>query len=150
MMRQKTCSTLLFLVILFAIACTARKEHHDGHAKDKAAASDNWEEMDEFHMVMAESFHPFKDSADLEPAKTKAAAMAAAAEKWRSAPLPKKVDNEEIKAKLQQLELDAAAFVETAKIGDDKQIGESLTKLHDLFHELQEAWYGGNGDHEGQ
>ena len=98
-------------------------------------------------MVMAESFHPFKDSADLEPAKASAAAMAAAAEKWRSSPLPKKVDNEETKAKLQQLERSAAAFVETATTGDDKVIGESLTKLHDLFHELQEAWYEGHGDH---
>jgi hypothetical protein len=146
MITQKTFHTLLLFIVLFAMACTAKKEHNDGQAEHTAASPDSWVEMDEFHMVMAESFHPFKDSADLEPAKANAAAMAEAAEKWRSAPLPKKVDNEEIKEKLQQLDLAAAAFVQTAMTAEDKEIGESLTKLHDLFHELQEAWYGGHGE----
>jgi len=146
-MRQKAFHTLVILLCILAVSCTVKKGHHDGDDEDHAASSDNWVEMDEFHMIMAESFHPFKDSSNLEPAKANASELAAAAEKWQGAPLPDRVDNMEIKTKLQQLELDAAAFVETAKTGDDKTIGESLTKLHDLFHELQEAWYEGQGDH---
>ena len=99
--------------------------------------------MDEFHLVMAESFHPYKDSLDLKPAKANAAALATAAGKWADAPVPEKVNNDNVKAKLQQLRSETAAFAEIVKSGDDKAIGESLTKLHDLFHEIQEAWYGG-------
>lgn len=145
-MTQKVFNVLVVIVI-FAAACTARKEHHDGDTDHHVTSSDPWDEMDEFHMIMAESFHPFKDSSNLEPAKANAVAMAEAAEKWHSAPLPENADTEEIKTKLARLNLEAATFVETAKAGDDKVIGESLTKIHDLFHELQEAWYGGHEDH---
>ena len=133
-----------------AVACSGDKkeaaEKHE-HAGEHEAKSEDWKEMDEFHMVMAESFHPYKDSSNLEPAKAKAVEMAAAADKWASAPLPEKVNNDEVKAKLGQLKTETAAFAETVKSADDQKIGESLTSLHDLFHELQETWYGGHHDH---
>ena len=44
---------------------------------------------------------------------------------------------------LQQLKTEADAFAIVSRTDDQKAIGESLTKLHDLFHELQEKWYGG-------
>lgn len=148
MIRRKVIHFFLFIIFGLAVACTARKEHHENHeTNDSATSDDTWKEMDEFHMVMAESFHPYKDSADLGPARTKAALLSAAAEKWLNAPLPEKVNNEQVKNRLRQLQIDAQAFVEIAKTGDDKVAGESLTKLHDLFHELQETWYGGHQDH---
>ena len=141
-------AAVLFLVLA---GCSAKKETAENtdaetHAHDEAK-SEKWEIMDEFHMIMAESFHPYKDSANLAPAKANAVAMAAAAEKWQSSPLPEKVNNDEVKAKLEELKKNTASFVETVKAGDDKVIAESLTKLHDLFHELQESWYGGEHHH---
>lgn len=141
-------STLLAAGVLGA--CSGKKDGHDehGHDHEHAVSKDEWKEMDDFHMLMAEAFHPYKDSANLEPAKAKAAELATAAEKWTSAPLPEKVNNDDVKTKLDQLKTGTASFVETVKSGDDKKIGDELTVLHDQFHEIQEVWYGGgHGEH---
>jgi hypothetical protein len=140
---KKIVNAGLILSIIIAVACSGKKD--DEHANHEAGKKEEWKEMDEFHMVMAETFHPFKDSANLEPVKSKARELYAAADKWASVPLPEKVDNEEVKTKLQKLKSDAEALTETVKTGDDKKIGEDLTRLHDEFHELQEAWYGEEG-----
>ncbi|MFZ6009961.1 MAG: hypothetical protein ACOYXT_06380 [Bacteroidota bacterium] len=145
-MKRKSILNLAIVlaVIVTAFACSGKKE--ENKPEETASAShEEWKEMDEFHMVMAEAFHPFKDSANLAPVKEKAEELATVAEKWAAAAIPEKVNNDEVKAKLAQLKTDAAALVGTVKAGDDKVIGESLTKLHDLFHEIQEAWYGGHG-----
>lgn len=126
--------SILFFTMLIA-ACGNKKEE--------------WPEMDKFHMVMAESFHPYKDSLNLMPAKANATEMAKLAEQWAKASLPEKVDNDETKSQLAQLKTDTQAFIQISQSGDSVKIGESLTALHDQFHKLQEAWYGGHkeGEH---
>jgi hypothetical protein len=125
------------------ISCSGKKES----AETAAVSSDEWPTMDEFHMIMAESFHPYKDSSNLEPAKLNAAEMATIAEKWAGEQLPEKVNNEETKAALEKLKSGTAAFAQTVQGGDSTQIASGLTELHDLFHTLQEAWYkGGSGE----
>jgi len=147
----KNATQIIFTALFFAllIACGTKKEAAapSTPADSTAADADEWKAMDDFHMIMAESFHPFKDSANLAPAKAKAAEMAASAEQWLAAPLPEKVDNENVKAKLEALKAKTAAFVETSKSTDDKVVGDALTELHDMFHELQEAWYAGHEHH---
>lgn len=143
---MKNLYTLLYILTALLIgSCASKKEdthgHHDEAAKEEAS---DWKEMDEFHMIMAETFHPYKDSSNLEPAKTRAAELATAADRWASASLPAKVDNEEIKTKLQQLRSETAALAGNARAGDDNVLAEQLTKVHDIFHEIQEAWYGGH------
>jgi hypothetical protein len=122
---------------MLAVDCTGKKD-----ATETVAQADEWPVMDEFHMVMAESFHPFKDSSNLQPAIAKASELAAVAEKWANLPLPEKVNTTETKAALDQLKTDAATFAQTVQSGDTAQIAQSLTSLHDLFHTLQETWYG--------
>jgi ABC-type Zn2+ transport system substrate-binding protein/surface adhesin len=147
--------SLFFLTLLAAgvlSACSGKKDGHDEHGHDHEheheVSKDEWKEMDDFHTLMADAFHPYKDSTNLEPAKTKAVALAAAADKWANAPLPEKVNNDEVKSKLETLKAGTASFVETVKSGDDRKIGDELTALHDQFHEIQEAWYGGgHGEH---
>ncbi|HEY9048367.1 MAG TPA: hypothetical protein VIN08_20810 [Ohtaekwangia sp.] len=148
--------SILFLFLIatgILAACSGKKEataEEHAHEHEAAAAADvaneEWKEMDEFHMLMAEAFHPYKDSSNLETAKAKASDLATSAEKWANAPLPRKVDTEDTKKKLEELKTGTAAFVETVKAGNDKAIGEELTKLHDLFHSIQELWYEG-GEH---
>jgi hypothetical protein len=132
---------LVFMVVL--AACSSKKESTTSEALEE----DTWESMDKFHMVMAESFHPYKDSANLAPAKANAAAMADAAREWLNAPLPEKVNTARVKAQLLQLKTDTETFVTTVASDDDKAIGESLNVLHDLFHEIQEAWYSDGAEH---
>jgi len=142
-MNKSTSYVVMLVAFVLAIACSGKKE-----STDAVANNDEWPEMDEFHMVMAESFHPFKDSANMEPAKANAEEMAKVAEKWANAPLPEKVNNDEIKANLAQLKADAAAFTQIAQSGDTTKIGVALTSLHDVFHKLQEAWYASGKEHE--
>jgi hypothetical protein len=142
-----------YLVVLFvlamAVACGGKKEEStEAVEATEEVSNDEWPGMDEFHMIMAESFHPFKDSANLEPAKANAAEMARVAEQWASSALPEKVNNEAVKANLEQLKTETTAFVTTVQGTDVAVIGTSLTALHDLFHKLQEAWYGAGDAHE--
>lgn len=136
--------TLSFLLLLSLVACSPKK------AVQTEISSNEWKELDSFHMIMAEAFHPYKDSANLEPAKTLAQEMADEAGKWALATLPEKVDNEEMKSKLQMLNTGSQSFLKlTTESVPDSVVGQSLTKLHDLFHEIQEGWYGGrkHGQH---
>jgi hypothetical protein len=136
-----------FLIFAFAgfISCTSKTETTSTTTEE----SDEWKEMDSFHMIMAEAFHPYKDSANLAPVKKMAEEMAIEADKWASASLPKKVDNEEVKEELQKLKTDTRSLADLIKSGaDDKAIGSSLDALHDSFHEIMEAWHGGDEKHE--
>ena len=141
--RQLT-NIVLFALTLLAFACASKKEEASGEAADQK----EWKEMDEFHMIMAETFHPFKDSANLEPAKTRAGELATGADKWANATLPEKVNNDEMKTKLEQLKTETTSFLQIVSTNDEKAIGDELTKIHDLFHSIQEAWYGGGEGHE--
>lgn len=139
---NKVINALTFIVVAgLAIACGAKKEDDHGHSH--AADSKEWKQMDEFHMVMAETFHPYKDSANLEPVKSRANELATSAESWSKSELPEKVDTDEMKEKLERLRTETSTLASTVSGGDDKVIGEQLTKVHDLFHEIQEIWYGG-------
>jgi hypothetical protein len=126
------------LAILFTIVlmnCSTKHDHHE------QAGADEWPAMDDFHMVMAETFHPYKDSFNLQPIKEKAAELETEAARWADAPLPERVNNEKVKADLAKLKTSSAELAQLVKTGTDQEIGASLIQLHDLFHHIQEAWY---------
>ncbi|HOX83827.1 MAG TPA: hypothetical protein PLJ60_12305 [Chryseolinea sp.] len=145
---MKKLSTLLSLATLaFLFSCGGKHEEHHDH---EAMANDSvWKGMDEFHMSMAESFHPFKDSANLEPAKKYAAEMDSLANVWFESPRPEKVNTDAVKEKLTKLKKDTKLFATAVKTEADSTLAKSLTDLHDQFHALQEAWYGGHEKHDG-
>jgi len=108
----------------------------------------DWAEMDAYHMIMAESFHPLKDSSNLAPAKANAERMAAEAEKWAAADLPEKVSGDEMKAMIASLKASSRAFADQVEAGvADEELGIALTKLHTEFHHIMEAWEGGHQHH---
>ena len=130
-------SVLLSLILLAAMACSKK-------ATEETADAEEWPEMDSFHMVMAEAFHPFKDSTNLEPAKKLAEEMAVEAAKWQAAPIPEKVNNDNVKALLEKLKTDTRTFADGASADmTDEDLGKKLTSLHDEFHSIMEAWHGG-------
>lgn len=149
-MNSKLLKNLAFLTLaLLAFACATKKDDAGDHDHTADADQKEWKEMDEFHMIMAETFHPFKDSANLEPARSRAGELVAAADKWISAPLPEKVNNDAMKEKLGQLKTEASSMAQAAGSGDDKALEEKLTKVHDIFHAIQEDWYAGLGHEHG-
>jgi len=126
------------LIVLFLLALVSCGEKHKDHEADNV----EWKEMDEFHTVMADVYHPLKDSNNLAPFKKDADNLAAAATKWAQAPLPDKVDNDETKELLTQLEDGTQKLAQAVKDGDsDEIIAAKLTILHDTFHSIMEAWH---------
>lgn len=100
-----------------------------------------WAGMDSYHMLMADVYHPLKDSANLAPAKNGAEALAAEAEKWASGVLPEKVDNDEMKARLESLKKSSRAFADKVKTNaSDEELAAALTALHEEFHHIMEIW----------
>lgn len=139
---------------IVAIGCLSLFVACSGKTKTEEVVnteSADWKEMDSFHMIMAEAFHPYKDSSNLEPAKKLAEEMALEAEKWSAATLPSKVNSDEVKASLEKLKVDTRALADLIKSGaDDQAVGASLNALHDSFHGIMEAWHGGEEKHEHQ
>jgi hypothetical protein len=126
--------------VSLVLACGGKKDH------DEEGSS--WEAMDAYHFVMAEAFHPLKDSADLAPAKANAEALAAEAEKWAAQPLPERVNNDEMTTRLENLKRSSRAFADKVKAGaPDEELSEALTSLHDEFHHIMETWEGGHNKH---
>ena len=139
--------TLILFVIapLFLVACGS-KDH--GHDHSHGADGKEWKEMDSFHMVMAEAFHPYKDSANLVPAKQNASDLATSAKEWRDSEIPDGVDAAKVKPKLDELVRLSDEFGKQVSSSTDDQIASSLTILHDLFHDLQNEFYAASAEHE--
>jgi hypothetical protein len=140
-MRNSIFNILLLAMAVLVVSCNKHKENQDETAE--------WPAMDDFHFVMAESFHPFKDSANIAPAIANATALDEAADKWMNSPLPEKVNNDEVKKYLITLKQTTSEFVTVAASADTTRIATALTKLHDDFHKIQKVWYGSgkDGDH---
>jgi hypothetical protein len=144
MNRKSTYTIAIALMVVVIAACTSKKE-----TATTSQDLDEWKEMDSFHMIMAEAFHPYKDSSNLQPVRKLAEEMAVEASKWADANLPEKVNSEIVKQQLQKLKTDTRALSDLIKSGgDDKSISASLNSLHDSFHEIMEAWHGGEEKHE--
>ena len=133
---------IFFLPAFFIFSCASKKDAARDHDHDHRGGDEGvWKDMDDFHMIMAETFHPYKDSANLEPVKSRASELMTAADQWASAPLPEKVDNAEVRSRLGQLKAQATTLAESVRSENDNVIAEQLNELHDTFHAIQEAWY---------
>lgn len=126
------------LAVTVIASCTSGKQN----VRDSASSDiQEWSLMDEFHMVIAESFHPYMDSGNLEPARKHAQEMQLLAEKWSKASLPERVNNNDVRNKLNELAAEAKVFNRLIQSGNETEMGEKLDHLHHIFHELQDAWY---------
>lgn len=141
---------ILLLAIVAGVTSCSTKEKSEPESATTTNDSDGWPEMDSFHMIMSEAFHPYKDSANLEPVKRLAEEMAQEADKWAATSLPAKVNSEAVQAQLNQLKQDTRSLADKIKGGSsDEEIGNSLKALHDGFHGIMEAWNGPGGkEHE--
>ena len=139
-MKNATNRTIICLVFLGIVgACTGKQETME---------SDDWGELDSYHMIMAESYHPLKDSSNLAPAKANAEALAAEAAKWASAELPDKVNTDEMKSMIATLNTSSRAFADMVGAGaTDEELTAALTALHGEFHHIMESWEGRHEHH---
>jgi hypothetical protein len=129
---------LLLVAVASFFSCTKKENPDIISAQDDAT---EWFEMDSFHTIMSEAFHPYHDSVNLEPVKRLAEEMALEAEGWAATSLPQKINNDEMKALLNQLKTDTRSLATMIKGGaSDDEIGTSLEALHNSFHTIMEAW----------
>ena len=136
---MKKLSVLILSVVVLA-ACSKKAKHE--------AEPGDWKELNAFHRIMAEAYHPLKDSGDLAPARKLINQLADEAEKWSSAALPNRVNTPEVKEKIQKLKTEARALANDISSGaSDEMVKDRMIKLHDQFHSVMEAW-NHNGDEE--
>ncbi len=127
---------VILLLLTLTTSCSIKKHHEE---------KGEWKELASFHKIMAEVFHPLKDSGNVAPAKKMAAQLADEAEHWAAASLPEKVNNDEMKSNLQKLKADTRTLAdEISKGASDDIVKEKLTSLHNQFHKIMEAWEEGH------
>jgi hypothetical protein len=97
---------------------------------------DKWAELESFHEVMSQTFHPAEEG-NLKPIRSQAGELAARAQKWLDSKAPLMYDVPSIKAILVKLTTESKALAELiSKNGSDAEVKNSITALHDRFHEI--------------
>ena len=138
---MKSFQYAIFVGLIILAACSSK------HKED--TDNDEWAAMDTFHMLMAEAYHPFKDSANLAPARAGAEELAQGAAVFASAELPEKVNNDDVRNQLDDLRNSARAFADEVKQNaPDSVISKDLTALHEKFHHITEAWHKEEEEHQ--
>jgi hypothetical protein len=121
---------LLTLFIMFATITLPGPVHAQQKAK--------WNELDAFHDVMAQTFHPAEEG-KLEPIRSRSQEMVDKAIAWKNAAAPEGFDKNAVKENLSKLVKGAREINKLVKKNaPDKDLKEKLSALHDIFHEIVE------------
>lgn len=103
----------------------------------KTIEKETWTELNIFHGVMAETFHPSEDG-DLKPIRERSGELLAKAKTLQSGKIPTSFNTPDIKKSIDDLVKGSVALDQlVAKKADDKTITRSLSALHDVFHTIQ-------------
>jgi hypothetical protein len=96
-----------------------------------------WKELNEFHSVMSQTFHPLEDG-NYQPIRERSGEMVEKAMAWQNSSIPADYSNiKGIKKNLKQLVKKSSAMDEKIKANcTDEVIKSDLTALHDIFHEI--------------
>lgn len=103
----------------------------------KTLELDTWQALNDFHQVMAGTFHP-SEKGDLVPIRNRSGEMAEKAQALLDKPVPASFNTAEIKKSITDLLTGAKELdVMVKSHADDKMITGKLNQLHDLFHTIQ-------------
>jgi len=95
-----------------------------------------WKEKDEFHKVMAQTFHPMEDG-NYNPIRERCGELLEKAMAWQKSPIPAGMNKKKITKTLKKLVKETKELNDDIKKGTtDAEIKEELTELHDIFHEI--------------
>ena len=120
-------ATLIFLSLLFI-----------GTVSANAQAKAKWPEMEAFHKVMSQTFHPAEEG-KLEPIRTRSGEMLEKAKAWQKSTAPEGYDKKALKKPLKQLVKGAKELDKMIKDkASDADVTARLTTLHDVFHEIMD------------
>lgn len=129
---------VLMIAGIVALVSCAKKE-----ADTEEAAGNDWPELESFHEVMADAYHPVADSGNMEPARRLSAALEERAATLASSVVPENARGEETTNNLTVLRDSTVGFSKAVKAGQpDSVLRPSITYLHRVFHHLMEAGSG--------
>jgi hypothetical protein len=95
-----------------------------------------WKEKDEFHKVMAQTFHPVEDG-NYNPIRERSNEMYQKAVAWQKSTIPAGYNKKKISKVLKKLVKESKELDKKIKAGTtDAEIKADLTELHDIFHEI--------------
>jgi superoxide dismutase len=99
---------------------------------------DTWTALKDFHMVMAQTFHPAEEG-NYKPIRERSGEMLEKAVMLQSAPIPGSFNNKEVKDAISKLVSGATALDKTVKKkkSKDADVLKQITALHDIFHVIQ-------------
>lgn len=103
----------------------------------KVIEKDAWKELKDFHMVMAQTFHPAEEG-KFEAIKERSGELLAKAKLLNSNPMPTSFSTPEMKKATATIVKGAEELNKlVAKKVDNKKLMDKLNKLHDDFHVIQ-------------
>jgi hypothetical protein len=97
---------------------------------------EQWPSLKTFHGVMSETFHPAEEG-NLAPIKERSSEMAEKAADLAKSAIPQAFQKPAMMTTLKKLKKDSKALDKMVKSkAGDPQITQSLSALHDVFHEI--------------
>lgn len=103
----------------------------------KVIEKDAWTALKDFHMVMAQTFHPMEEG-NFKPIRERSGEMLTKAKKLASANVPESFKSAAITKAINELVVGSIQLDKLVhKKGNDMKVKDSLVKLHDTFHEIQ-------------
>lgn len=98
---------------------------------------DKWQALKDFHMVMAQTFHPMEDG-DFAPIKARSGEMVEKAKLLGTSSIPNSFNTKAVKDAIKELIVGAENVDKLVKKkSKNDKIEASLAKLHDVFHKIQ-------------
>jgi hypothetical protein len=102
-------------------------------AQEKAS----WKELDSFHVVIANTFHPAEEG-KFEPIRSRSSEMLEKAKAWEKSSVPDGY-NKIVKKSLKYLVKSAKEINKmVGEKASDEALKEKLSELHDMFHQIME------------
>lgn len=115
--------------MLFSTSVMAQND-----SKEKVMTWDDAKE--EFHMVMAATFHPAEEG-DLQPLKEEYNSLKMKAKAWSMIPVPEELKGKGLEDKIKTLLVDSSGLGEMIEKGaTDEKIKKGIYALHDIFHDI--------------
>jgi hypothetical protein len=111
-----------------------------------------WKEMNDFHRVMAATWHPASQKSDMTPLKSRAKDLVTTAESWAASTppaIPASCASEPVRNATSNVVTETKALLALVDSGaDDAKLKAALKTVHDAF-EAAEKGCAGHGGHEG-
>jgi len=124
---KKKLAVLAAIITAFAVTAIAQTP---------VTSQAQWPEKNEFHKVMAPTFHPSEEG-NYEPIRSRIGEMHEKAVAWMNSTPPKEYDKPEIKSTLKEMVgqiIELQAMID--KKATNEQLKPKLETLHETFHKI--------------